>query len=101
MTMPTMNVSLTPQLDQLVRAKVESGLYTSASEVVREALRLLDEQDRVRQQRLEELRAAIDVGLDQLDRGESSPWDKDEFLRDARARLAAKRDATESDDGGL
>lgn len=101
MTMPTMNVSLTPQLDQLVRAKVESGLYTSASEVVREALRLLDEQDRVRQQRLEELRAAIDVGLGQLDRGESTPWDKDEFLREASARLAAKRDADESGNGGL
>ena len=36
-----MNVSLTPDLEELVHKKVESGRYTSASEVVREALRLL------------------------------------------------------------
>ena len=51
-----MNVNLTPQLEALVRQKVESGLYGSASEVVREALRLLDEQDRLRAARLEQLR---------------------------------------------
>ncbi len=43
-----MNVDLSPQLEDLVRQKVASGLYTSASEVVREALRLMDEQDRLR-----------------------------------------------------
>ena len=40
-----MNVWLTPKLEQLVNDKVKSGLYNSASEVVREALRLLKEQD--------------------------------------------------------
>lgn len=40
-----MNVSLTPELETLISKKVESGRYTSASEVVREALRLLEEQD--------------------------------------------------------
>jgi antitoxin ParD1/3/4 len=40
-----MNVSLTPELEQLVTEKVESGRYTSASEVIREALRLLEEHD--------------------------------------------------------
>ena len=49
-----MNVSLTPQLEELVKRKVESGLYGSASEVMREALRLLDEHDRLRQMRVEE-----------------------------------------------
>ena len=43
-----MNVSLTPELEQFVDAKVESGLYNNASEVVREGLRLLKEQDEVR-----------------------------------------------------
>ena len=42
-----MNVSLTPELEQLINTKVESGLYLSSSEVVREALRLLEERDRV------------------------------------------------------
>ena len=51
-----MNVNLTPQLEEMVRQKVESGLYGSASEVVREALRLMEEQDRLRAARLEQLR---------------------------------------------
>ena len=50
-----MNVNLTPQLEELVRSKVASGMYTSASEVVREALRLMDDQDRVRAAKLEQL----------------------------------------------
>ena len=41
-----MNVNLTPQLEELVRSRVASGMYTSASEVVRKALRPMDEQDR-------------------------------------------------------
>jgi antitoxin ParD1/3/4 len=43
-----MNVSLTPELEEMVSRKVESGLYTSASEVIREGLRLLKEQDDLR-----------------------------------------------------
>ncbi len=58
------NVSLTPQLDDYVRAKVASGLYASASEVVREALRLLQEQDRLQAVKLDELRKEIRRGLD-------------------------------------
>jgi antitoxin ParD1/3/4 len=48
-----MNVNLTPQLEEMVRTKVSSGMYTSASEVMREALRLLEEQDRLRAAKLE------------------------------------------------
>ena len=58
-----MNVSLTQDLADLVRRKVESGLYTSASEVVREALRLLADQDRLNAIHEEELRAQIAEGL--------------------------------------
>jgi antitoxin ParD1/3/4 len=58
----SMNVSLTPELEQLIRKKVESGLYLSASEVVREALRLLEERDRSHATKLEELRKAIQLG---------------------------------------
>lgn len=82
-----MNVNLTPQLEELVRAKVSSGMYTSASEVVREALRLMDEQDRLRQVKLDELRREVRVGLDS---GPSAAWDATAVKAKARARRAAK-----------
>lgn len=68
-----MNVSLTPELEELISQKVQSGRYTSASEVIREALRLLEEQDQLRQKRLAEFGQKIDRGLAQLDRGEGVP----------------------------
>ena len=61
-----MNVSLTPELERLVNDKVATGLYTSASEVVREALRLLKEQDEIRAMTLRELKRDIAAGLDQI-----------------------------------
>jgi antitoxin ParD1/3/4 len=64
-----MNVSLTPELDKFVADKVASGRYTSASEVVREALRLLEEHERSRAIRLEEFNREIQKRLDGLDRG--------------------------------
>lgn len=93
-----MNVSLTPELETLVHDKVESGLYTSASEVVREALRLLRERDQIQQQRLAELKREIAIGLEQLDRGESTTYD-DQSLKDffeeikvqGRQRLAERK----------
>ena len=68
-----MNVSLTPELEKLVTQKVESGLYQSASEVIREGLRLLADQDRLRELHLSEVRKKIQTGLDQLDQGEGLP----------------------------
>ena len=82
-----MNVNLTPQLEELVRAKVASGLYTSASEVVREALRLMDEQDRLRAAKLEQLRDDIRQGLNS---GPSKAWDAEQAKRAGRARRAHK-----------
>jgi antitoxin ParD1/3/4 len=81
-----MNVNLTPQLEELIRRKVQSGLYNSASEVVREALRLLDEQDRIRTVRLEGLRREIQIGLAELDRSDVAPRGIEEAIRRARAR---------------
>ena len=65
-----MNVSLTPRLEAIVRQKVESGLYNNASEVVREAIRLMDERD----QQLVNLRAAIAEGDADVKRGETMIW---------------------------
>lgn len=64
-----MNVSLTPELETLVNEKVKSGDYNSASEVVREALRLLKEQDQLKQLRLEELRKEIQKGVSDMRAG--------------------------------
>ena len=82
-----MNVNLTPQLEELVRSKVASGMYTSASEVVREALRLMDEQDRLRAAKLEQLREGIRHGLNS---GSSQTWSAEEAKREGRARRARK-----------
>jgi len=71
-----MNVSLTPELEQLVNERVASGRYGSASEVVREALRLLDDQDQIRQRRLKDLQEKVAIGLSQLRRGRRRPFDR-------------------------
>ena len=65
-----MNVSLTPELDKFVAGKVESGRYASASEVVREALRLLEDQDRARNAELAAFNEELGARLASLDRGE-------------------------------
>jgi len=85
-----MNVNLTPQLEELVRAKVDSGLYSSASEVVREALRLMGEQDRLKQAKLDELRRDVHEGLAS---GASEAWDAAALKQKARARRASKTTA--------
>ncbi len=64
-----MNVSLTPELEAFIQAKVQSGFYGSASEVIREGLRLLEEQDELKKKRLEMLNREIDKGLYQANAG--------------------------------
>ena len=65
-----MNVSLTPDLEKFVQTTVSSGCYTSASEVVLEALRLLENHERTRAAQLEEFHSEVDRRLASLDRGE-------------------------------
>jgi antitoxin ParD1/3/4 len=64
------NISLTPELEQLVKDKVSSGKYNSVSEVMGEALRLLEERDRIRDRRIAELKAKIQEGIEASERGE-------------------------------
>ena len=65
-----MNVSLTPELEKYVADKVASGRYTSASEVIREALRLLEREEKSRKEQLDEFNRELQVRIDSLDRGE-------------------------------
>ncbi len=78
-----MNVNLTPQLESMIKQKVATGLYNSASEVVREALRLMEQQDHMRAIKLEQLRQDIQEGMSS---GEATPWDTEEIKREGRAR---------------
>jgi antitoxin ParD1/3/4 len=83
-----MNVSLTPELERRVQERLKSGLYTSASELVREALRLFFQYEAARSRQIEMLDHGIRDGLAQLDRGEGIPGP--EARRRSRARLAAR-----------
>jgi antitoxin ParD1/3/4 len=79
-----MNVSLTAELEKFVSAKVDSGRYNSASEVVREALRLLEEHDQARAAQLSWFNRELGRRLETLDRGQHvSP-------AEARSRLKRK-----------
>ena len=74
-----MNVHLTPELESLVQNKVKTGRYNSASEVVREALRLFERREQIRELQVRELRKRINQGWASLERGEGV--DGDEFFR--------------------
>ena len=83
-----MNINLTPQLEDLVRSKVISGLYNSASEVVREALRLMEREDQVRAVALEQLRHDIQQGMQS---GTAGEFDIEAIKRRGRQRLVATK----------
>ena len=93
-----MNVSLTSKLERLVKQKVKSGLYNSASEVIRESLRLLEERDRINKIRIRELRKEVAEGVEQLRRGEftevtddSLSKTFDEIKTQGRKKLSARK----------
>jgi antitoxin ParD1/3/4 len=86
-----MNVSLTPELERLVQRKVKSGEYQTASEVIREGLRLIKERDKQAW-----LRAEIQKGIDDIEQGRYKDYNEetlqqlfDEIKRNGRAKLAA------------
>jgi antitoxin ParD1/3/4 len=81
-----MNVSLTPQLENFVKQKVLSGKYNSTSEVMREALRLLQEQDELKGLKLQALRKDLQIGVSELDQGESVPLDIEKIKSKERAQ---------------
>jgi antitoxin ParD1/3/4 len=82
-----MNISLTPHLEEMIREKIACGSYNSASEVVREALRLLEQADEFRALKLQKLREDIREGLDS---GPSVIFKPQEIKRAARKRKSGK-----------
>ena len=89
--MPTMNVSLPAALAEFVEKEVASGNYATASEVVRDGLRMLREERAIYEEKLAILRREIQIGLDEVDAGKYSDKTVMEILAEVQAEDEAKR----------
>jgi antitoxin ParD1/3/4 len=78
-----MNITLSPELEKMIRTKVKSGRFHSAHEVVHTALLVMDEQDRFQEMKLRALREKIREGM----KGPYSPWNVEELKEKARKRF--------------
>ncbi len=92
----TVNISITPELDVFLQSRVESGRYQTTSEVVREALRLLERQERERDEAFLQLKAKLEIGTAQAESGELidgvQVFDElREMIEERRLAKAAKR----------
>ena len=87
----TVNISLTPELDAFLHSRVKSGRYQTASEVVREALRLLQREEKHRDESLKQLKAKLQRGAAQAERGEL--LDGDEAFEELRELIEERRRA--------
>jgi len=86
-----MHISLTPELENIVRSKVNTGLYNNASEVIREALRFMaTHEELVNEMKLERLRAKLVVGAEQARRGEFVDQTVSEIVKEAEQERDAK-----------
>jgi antitoxin ParD1/3/4 len=88
-TRTTVNISLTPELGAFLQSRVKSGRYQTTSEVVREALRLLQHQEEEREVSLKQLKAKLQRGALQAQRGEL--LDADEVFEELRKLIAERR----------
>jgi antitoxin ParD1/3/4 len=93
-----MNVSLTPELERFITKKVQTGMYHSASEVIREGLRLLKENDNLQKIRFDALRKEIAIGIEDIEQGKYKVYDArdlnallDEVKANGRKKMAGPR----------
>jgi antitoxin ParD1/3/4 len=91
-----MNITLTPELENLINEKIKSGLYDSPGEVVRESLQLLKEQDELKRWRREELRREVMKGVEQMRNGQYRTYNSaeelaEEVIKEARAEFELKK----------
>ena len=85
----TVNISITPELDVFLQNRVKSGRYQTTSEVVREALRLLERHERERDQAFQQLKAKLKRGAAQANRGELI--DGDQVFDELREMIEERR----------
>lgn len=90
-----MNITLSPELENLVNEKVESGLYDSPGEVIRESLILLKERDELKRLRREDLRREVMKGVEQMRNGQYRTYNSaeelaEEIIGEARAEFEAR-----------
>lgn len=92
--MPTRNINMTDHFDRFVERQISSGRYSSASEIVRDALRLLEEQEQERAAKLKALRQAAKQGFDEIDQGKGIALKGKKAIRgliaDVEAEVRAK-----------
>lgn len=86
-----MNVSLTPKLEDLLKRKVETGMYSSVSEVVREALRLMEDRDNANASKLKVLQQEINKGIVSLDEGKGRSLDSESIKEKGRKILSDRK----------
>jgi antitoxin ParD1/3/4 len=91
-----MNITLPPELENLINEKVKSGKYDSPGEVIREGLRLLKEQDELKRIRVEELRREVQKGIDDMREGRFKTYNSteelaEEIIKEARAEYEARK----------
>jgi antitoxin ParD1/3/4 len=95
--MPTRNINLTDQLDRFVKRQISSDRYSNASEIVRDALRLLEEREQEREAKLKALRRAARQGFDQIDQGRGIKLTGTKaisrFVAEVEAEVRSKRSA--------
>ena len=94
-----MNVSLTTELAEFVKQQVSGGMYQTASEVIRDGLRILKQREQFRQIQIEELRKQVAIGIEQLERGEYVVMDENTFAdikAEGRRRLAELQEGQKS-----
>jgi antitoxin ParD1/3/4 len=88
--MPTRNVVLTERQETLIEALVQSGRYQNASEVMREGLRLVENREAEEAVKLDALRAAIDLGLASIERGDAKTFPNAASLVEYLKKVGAK-----------
>lgn len=83
------NFSLPPDLEEFVSGQIASGAFATQGEIVREALMLLRDRQRLREMRLQDLRKEVQLGLEQSARGESGEWNVEEMKAEVRQKLSS------------
>ena len=83
-----MQITLTPEIENIIKRKVASGYYASETEVIRESLRLLQERD---EEKLKSLREDLAAAYAQSERGESTPLDIEEIIADTSRKFKRRK----------